>query len=154
MTTNSYEIADIAEKFFGTPYTFGGNDIETGIDCSALVSEVLRSVGRLDRKDYSAQMLWDKFSLYDWEEEGARVAYKLDESQHTTKSLIFLESLKRNDIIFYGGDCENITHIAIYLGELMIIEAGGEGRVETTKGYVRYRPLNHRKDLIGVVRFR
>lgn len=44
---NNYELADIAEKFFGTPYVWGGNDIETGMDCSAFVSECLRSVGKL-----------------------------------------------------------------------------------------------------------
>lgn len=152
MKTNNYEIADIAEKFFGTPYVWGGNDIETGIDCSAFVSECLRSVGKLDSKDYNAQMLWDRWYYKTHAEDDGQVKIIYNGAEDFGKASV--HTMKRNDILLYGDSTDNITHVAIYLGQGMIIEAGGEGRVQTTKGYVRYRSLNHRKDLIAVVRFR
>lgn len=138
----SYELADIAEKFFGTPYVFGGNDIETGIDCSGFVCEVLRSVGLLDMRDYTAQMLHDKFE--------DRPFTMLIDRELASPFRYF----KRGDIIFYGNNVGSITHVSIYLGDGMIIEAGGEGRKATTRGYVRYRKLsiNSRADIVAVAR--
>lgn len=135
---DSYELADIAEKFFGTPYVWGGNDIETGMDCSALVSECLRSIGKLPKADHNAQMLFNRF----------------EDSEHLLDGYgIYLdEVIKRNDILFFGEGEARISHVAIAVSPTMIIEAGGEGRKATTAGYVRYRPINNRSDLIAVAR--
>lgn len=57
--------------------------------------------------------------------------------------------LKAGDLVFFGKD--RTTHVAIYLGNGMMLEAGGEGRVATNAGKVRIRPL--RSDFRGARRF-
>ena len=47
--------------------------------------------------------------------------------------------LKAGDLLYFGGS--RITHTAIYLGDGLMLEAGGEGRVRSDKGSVRIRPI-------------
>lgn len=49
------------------------------------------------------------------------------------------DALKAGDLLFFGG--RRITHTAIYLGDGLMLEAGGEGRVRNNKGSVRIRPI-------------
>ncbi|NQY01108.1 MAG: C40 family peptidase, partial [Flavobacteriaceae bacterium] len=114
------DLVNIAFLYFGTSYVWGGNTPEQGLDCSGFVSEVARSYGYLDSRDRNAQMLHDEFS----EMEGVR------------------SQLARNSILFFGKHKSKITHTAIAVDDRLMIEAGGEGRVETDKGYVRIRPIN------------
>lgn len=138
---NNYELADIAEKFFGTPYVWGGNDIETGMDCSAFVSECLRSIGKLPKADHNAQMLYDRFE------------FGSNSSEFYNEAFTYISDIiRRNDILLFGKDADNIEHVAIAVSPTMMIEAGGEGRKATTAGYVRYRPINNRSDLVAVAR--
>jgi cell wall-associated NlpC family hydrolase len=58
-------------------------------------------------------------------------------------------NLKAGDLVFFGKS--RTTHVAIYLGDGMMLEAGGEGRVATNAGSVRIRPL--RADYRGARRF-
>lgn len=121
------KIQEVALLYFGTPYVWAGNDIGTGLDCSGFVCEVLRSVGIIGNRDYSAQSLYKcLMGITDVTFYGA-------------------------EIYFFGKDVENITHVAIELGNGLMIEAGGEGRVASDKGYVRIRPLANRGDLVARV---
>jgi cell wall-associated NlpC family hydrolase len=124
------DLVDIALLYFGTPYVWGGNKPEEGMDCSGFVCEVLRSVGHIDEADRSAQMLYDELS----KREGVR------------------SQLGRNSILFFGKSRTEITHIAIGMSYKQLIESGGEGRVSTTHGYVRIRPVNYRNDLVAVLK--
>lgn len=52
----------VAWSYHGTFYTWGGDD-PSGFDCSGLVIEILKSVGRLPRKgDWTAHALLQHFS--------------------------------------------------------------------------------------------
>lgn len=136
-------LAVVALKFMNIPYVWGGNTPEEGFDCSGLVAECLRSVGKLDSSDYSAQMLFNKFSA----------------TANTS-------TVQRDAVLFFGRDIDHVSHVAISLGqdkmgEAYMIEAGGEGRpkidsngneIPNTRGYVRIRPVSNRTDfLTGII---
>ena len=60
---------EVAWRYLGRPYVWGGDDPIRGFDCSGFCIEILKSVGILPRKgDWTAQGLWDKFSQYEVEE--------------------------------------------------------------------------------------
>jgi len=52
---------DYAKHFIGTPYHWGGDDPMAGFDCSGFVVEVLKAVGKLQARDYSAHDLYTLF---------------------------------------------------------------------------------------------
>ena len=54
-------LADVALLYFGISYVWAGNNIESGFDCSGLVSEVSRSIGLLDKRDLRAKDLYKHF---------------------------------------------------------------------------------------------
>ena len=52
---------EVAWSLHGTPYIWGGDD-PTGLDCSGLVVEILKSDGTLPRAgDWTANDLWIKY---------------------------------------------------------------------------------------------
>jgi hypothetical protein len=56
---------DIAVRFLGTPYIWGGNDPMRGFDCSGFVIEILKSVGVLPRAgDWTADGLLGRFQAH------------------------------------------------------------------------------------------
>jgi cell wall-associated NlpC family hydrolase len=118
----------IAMSFLGTPYVWGGNDITTGLDCSGMVCEVMRSTGKLGNNDLNSQGLYNNF-------------------KHLAKS----SGIKRNSLLFFGASTDKITHVAIAIDKKFLIEAGGEGRIESDKGYVRIRPISNRSDLVAAL---
>ena len=120
------DLVDVALRFFGTRYDWGGNKPDEGFDCSGFVLEVMRSVGLHDNRDFTSQQLYSLLSR----------EYVSTEPQ-------------RNAILFFGKNPVNITHVAIAIDSKLMLEAGGEGKVSTNKGYVRIRPISNRKDFIG-----
>ena len=122
------DLVDIALLFHGTRYSFGGNGIETGIDCSGLVCESLRSIGLLDKRDLTAQGIFDYFESLHKQGRGFR-----------------------NRMLFFGKSVTKITHTSIAMDWELMIEAGGEGSIETDKGYVRIRPISNRRDLVAYI---
>lgn len=109
--------------FIKTPYSYGANDIVNSCDCSSFVCELLRMKGVIGKKDYSSKMLFDKLR-----------------SQ-------FINPCE-DAILFFGKDFQSISHVAIAINEIFLIEASGEGRSETNKGFVRVRRINHRRDFL------
>ena len=124
------DLITYAMLFIGTPYCWGGNDIETGVDCSGFVQEVLSAFGHDPRGDQTAQGLYNYFNS------GVRSVNA---------------EIKRNSLLFFGKDENKITHIAIAIDSKLMIESGGEGSVDTTHGMVRIRPIKNRHDLVGIV---
>lgn len=129
---------DYALRFVGLPYRWGGDDPMAGFDCSGLAQELLAAVGADPPGDQTAQSLYEHFK---------------GTGPGTTKRSC-------GCLAFYGKDLAHITHVAMLIDDLHVIEAGG-GNASTTSvdaaarqnAYVRVRPLNHRKDLVAVIRW-
>ena len=117
------------ESFLGTPYKFGGNVTQDGgLDCSALVLEGLRSIGEWDKKDATAQMIYNNLT------------------SRIKRQSVYMPS--KGDVIFFGKSTNDITHVAIAYNSHFMIEAGGNN----TDGMVRIRPIEWRKDKVAIVR--
>jgi cell wall-associated NlpC family hydrolase len=124
-------LINYAMQFVGTPYKWGGSTHD-GIDCSGLVQELLMSVGMDPAGDQTAQVLYDYFKASPIERgPGA--------------------------LVFYGKGPDSVSHVAMMIDEVRIIEAGGGGSqtlsradAERDNAFVRVRPYNRRKDLVGI----
>lgn len=131
-------IADYALKFVGRPYIWGGDGsgkCDGGFDCSGLVLECLLAFGIFPNVDMTAQGIYDKLYAMNW--------------HHVTQR-------KPDDILFFGKDTSHITHVAIAIGNGLMVEAGGGGSkcktAATSTGMVRVRPISWRKDLVAALR--
>lgn len=114
---------EYGKSFIGTPYSWGANDIAMSVDCSGFVCELLRMNGIIGKKDYSSRMLFDELRSS------------------------FIEPCE-DAVLFFGKDFQRITHVAVAIDAEYLIEASGEGRIETDKGFVRIRKINHRRDFL------
>jgi len=104
-SANRDNIINIAKKFTGTPYLWGGKS-SYGIDCSGLVQTVFQAVGIDLPRDASQQ------------------------AEFLNKHIINKSDMKIGDLLFFGEN-EKITHVAISLGELNFINARGYVRKES-----------------------
>ena len=132
-------ISEYALKFLGHPYIWGGDGSGKcggGFDCSGLVVECLRAFGVVNC-DLTAQGLYNYLHKLKWE--------------------IFsgIEA-KESDILFFGKNLCEITHVAIAIGDGLMVEAGGGGsrckKLESSTGMVRIRSIWLRKDFLGALR--
>lgn len=127
-------MSEYAKYFIGTKYTWGGDSAEEGYDCSGFIQELIKS---------------------NWDYVGDRTAqdifYYLSD-KFLADQINSPRNVETDDIIFYGKNLSNITHVALALDKYQVIEAGGEGRTPTTKGMVRVRPLKLRSDFLCAVR--
>ena len=124
-----------AYQFVGLPYRWGGDDTIDGFDCSGLVQELYASIGFDPPGDQTAQALYEHF-----------------------KSVSHEKLLKPGALAFYGKSEDKITHVAMFIDEKRIIEAGGGGSHTQTKedaaiqnAYIRIRPYDRRKDLVATL---
>ncbi|GGH53898.1 peptidase [Comamonas phosphati] len=98
-----------AMGFLGVPYRFGGNNAETGFDCSGFVRAIYsQTVGKvLPRRA----------------EEQAQAAQHIDRNE-----------LKPGDLVFFNTMRRAFSHVGIYVGEGKFIHAprtGASVRVES-----------------------
>ena len=121
---------DYGKSLVGTKYSWGGNTVEQGFDCSGFVCELLKSEGYLKNNiDLTAQQLYDHFKRYG---KGSGVQPK--------------------SLVFYGKSKTEITHVGIAVDYSHILESAGEGRIETDKGFVRMRPIDYRSDIVAAIK--
>ena len=133
-------LSEYALKFVGRPYIWGGDGSGKcggGFDCSGLVLECLWAFGILPNGDMTAQGIYTALCKKGW-------------------AAVPVKAAAFEDILFFGKDLKHITHVAIAIGNGLMIEAGGGGSkcktAATSTGMVRVRPIASRKDLVAALR--
>ncbi len=101
---NSQYIVDVAMKYLGVPYLWGGRS-PMGIDCSGLTQIVFGMAGKKIARD----------------------AYLQAEQGETIN---FIEESKSGDLAFFDNTDESITHVGIIIDNKHIIHASGEVRID------------------------
>lgn len=132
-----------AEHFIGTPYIYGGNVARLGLDCSAYINIVLRSVGLVGmREDLRAIDLFHKFS----------------KAPHSECPLY---AISTGSLLFYGNSVATISHVSLVVSPWSVLECGGGGSTTTTLELanligagVRKVGINHRTDKIAACRIK
>ena len=124
-------IADAAQKYIGTPYVWGGESMsEGGMDCSGFVYNALKdagySVGRTTAQGYRSY--------------GTSVS-KAD--------------MQPGDLIFFGKNNNDASHIGIYLGNgKMIHSSGGSKNTASNPGKgVSITNVDYRTDFLEARRY-
>ena len=121
------EFLDIAEKYLGVPYVWGGTR-NSGMDCSGYVYRVLSDMGVYNKR-LTAQGYYN-------------TPY--------TGNIIGITECKIGDLLFFGSSTHNITHIAFYINNYQMLESGGGDSSNTINNPgigVRYRDI--RNDLVA-----
>lgn len=119
----------VAERHFGVPYKYAGENPLEGEDCSQLIVNCLKSIGFMEQhEDLSCEGLWNRFHL---------------------KCPVSLTTPKRGALAFWFNSEAQPEHIAICLDHLMTIQAaGGHSWVDTkkeavdTSAYVKYKRVD------------
>jgi cell wall-associated NlpC family hydrolase len=125
-----------AFSLVGIPYKWGGSSVLDGLDCSGLCILLLQSVGVLPPGfDATAEGLRGRFPA------------------------VGQQAAAFGDLVLFGRDAKHATHVAFYLGDGLMIEAGGGDSTTTSleraieqKAYVRLSPVSRRSDCLGYVR--
>ena len=108
MTIQGSDIVKYLTQFIGTPYQWGGNDLNKGVDCSGLIQQGFAHFGiDLPRQSYS---------------------------QYSQGQAIGMGGLKVGDLVFFDTDRNKPgpDHVAIYMGDGKMLEAprpGGKVRI-------------------------
>ncbi len=124
-------ISDAAQKYIGTPYVWGGSSkAHGGMDCSGFVYNALKDagydVGRTNAQGYRSR---------------GTVVSKSD--------------MQPGDLIFFGKNNNDASHIGIYLGNgKMIHSAGGQRNTKSNPGKgVSIVNVDHRSDFLEARRY-
>jgi cell wall-associated NlpC family hydrolase len=96
------KVISYAEQFLGTPYVWGGEDLEKGADCSGFTQSVFAHFGvKLPRTAYGQ----------------SKVGTEVDP-----------DNLQPGDLLFFKYcDRAPVTHVAMYIGNGKIIEEVSKG---------------------------
>lgn len=108
------DIITYALKFVGNPYVWGGQSLTKGADCSGFVRAVYADFG---------------YSIPRTSREQATYGKKVSESD-----------LKPGDLIFYANSRGTVNHVAMYIGNGMIVQAANS-RQGIIKSSYKYRDI-------------
>jgi len=92
------ELAALAKRFLGLPYTWGGTS-SFGYDCSGFTQMLCRRGGRMIPRDADQQAAWDGMQKVD------------------------AKDVQPGDLLYFGSSLDKITHTGFYLGSGMFIHA-------------------------------
>lgn len=108
------EIISYALKFVGNPYVWGGESLTRGADCSGFTQAIYGDFGyRIPRVS----------------RDQANFGKKVSESD-----------LKPGDLIFYASSSGRVNHVAMYIGNGMIVQAANS-RQGIIKSSYKYRDI-------------
>ena len=99
-------IIQVAKKYLGAPYKFGGNDLSTGIDCSGYVKKI-----------------FSRFNVY--LPRTARDIY------YSSGYRIPKKNLDTGDLVFFTTYAKYPSHVGIYIGNDEFIHASSASRKVT-----------------------
>lgn len=99
-------IIEVAKKYLGAPYKFGGNDLSTGIDCSGYVKKI-----------------FSRFNVY--LPRTARDIY------YSSGYRIPKKNLDTGDLVFFTTYAKYPSHVGIYIGNDEFIHASSASRKVT-----------------------
>lgn len=130
---------EIAWRYLGKPYRWGGDDPMAGFDCSGFIVEILQSVGLIARrKDFTAHGLWEFFSAQGCQIEGPADPYD--------GCLVFYSQFPATPAI----------HVEMCLnGKLSIGASGGGSSTKSLQdaidrnAYIKIRPFRSRQGIKG-----
>jgi cell wall-associated NlpC family hydrolase len=108
VSTRASELVVRAMGLLGVPYQFGGNDAQTGLDCSGLVRLV-------------------------YEESLGKILPRRAAEQAAATDAIDRSELKPGDLVFFNTMRRAFSHVGIYVGEGKFIHAprsGAQVRIE------------------------
>lgn len=124
-------IVNSAQKYMGTPYVWGGESMEEGgMDCSGFVYNALKDagydVGRTTAQGYRSQ-----------------------------GTVVSKEDMQPGDLIFFGTNNNNASHIGIYIGNgQMIHSSGGSKNTKSNPGKgVSITNVDYRSDFLEARRY-
>ncbi|MDF2804905.1 MAG: hypothetical protein K0S61_4810 [Anaerocolumna sp.] len=92
------EIITYAQKFVGNPYVWGGESLTRGADCSGFV-----------------QAIYADF--------GYRIPRVSGDQAASAGKKVSVSDLLPGDLIFYANSSGNVNHVAMYIGNGMIVHA-------------------------------
>jgi cell wall-associated NlpC family hydrolase len=131
---------DLFQKFMlsylNIPYIFGGKNPLQGEDCSGLVCEFLKALGKIKTNDeLGSQQLHDLF-----------------------RPMTVAGEPRIGSLAFYGTDERHIDHVVMFIDDNFVIEAGHGTSDTLTKGiatqrgaFSRMRPHTYRNDLVVIL---
>lgn len=108
------EVVSYALKFVGNPYVWGGESLTHGADCSGFVQAIYADFG---------------YSIPRVSRDQATYGKKVSESD-----------LKPGDLIFYANSRGTVNHVAMYIGNGMIVQAANS-RQGIIKSSYKYRDI-------------
>jgi cell wall-associated NlpC family hydrolase len=92
------EMIELAKRFLGAPYTWGGTS-SFGYDCSGFAQMLCRRRGIFMPRDAHQQAAWNGIAA------------------------VKREELAPGDLLYFGPSAEKITHTGVYIGEGKFINA-------------------------------
>lgn len=101
-----------ALQYVGNPYVYGGNNPNTGVDCSGFTKYIMANTAGVYLNRTAA-------------------------SQSTQGQAIPAEEARPGDLVFYSNGA-SVNHVAIYIGEGRVVHASNE-RVGITTSNMYYR---------------
>ena len=124
-------IADAAQKYIGTPYVWGGESVsEGGMDCSGFVYNALKDAG------------------YD-------VGRTTAQGYRSYGNTVSKSDMQPGDLIFFGKNNNDASHIGIYIGNgQMIHSSGGSSNTKSNPGKgVSIANVDYRSDFLEARRY-
>lgn len=125
MAVMGNDIVNYLKQFIGTPYVWGGNSLENGVDCSGLIQQGFKKFGiNLPRTSYQ---MWSQGKAVD------------------------MKGLRTGDIVFFDTDHNKPgpDHVGIYMGGGKMLEAPRPGKgvqiTDITSGYYADRFMGGRR---------